>query len=201
MTKDLLARLANLVFVNLCLCIPMIAQTRPIYYSIVRIEAFTSGGNPLDSFAVNFEPIIGTDEKFSSTGNKFIELKIPTGIYRLTTRAPGFENRSEVIRVYSPKVLHTVAFPPVIPHVSTYVSLLGKVENYEGNFGNLRVRLMALFGNEVQESSVEPDGSFQFPGADQGAYLLVTLKLIPNGAVILDSQPVRLAKLRLLSRS
>jgi hypothetical protein len=105
--------------------------------------------------------------------------------------APGFEARRQLLRVYQPKVLRTVALPIARVEGPSYSSLTGTIRNYDGPMKNLRVRLIALYGNELQESMVDEQGSFSFP-TDEGLYLFMVTADTDKGIAVVDSKPLRI---------
>ena len=116
---------------------------------------------------------------------------MPTGDYILKVESPGFASRSQVLRVYQPRVLRTATLPLGSLGFPLHPALTGKIINYSGDIKDLRVRLMALYGSELREGSVDRHGSFTFP-VDEGTYLLVTVADLPAGMMILDTTPLRL---------
>lgn len=181
------------LLVILSLCAISHSQMRAQNTASVQIHGSTSLGEPLDRFSVEMRGLLGTGNVYRAVGYRVANLEVPTGWYLLKVSSTGFETHIETIRIYRPRVFHTVALAVARPEGADYATLVGKVVNYGGDLAKIRVRLMALYGSEVLESRIDAEGVFRFPGLSlRSAFLLVTVKDSPGGITIMDSLPLRI---------
>jgi hypothetical protein len=155
--------------------------------TVVRIAGWTTTGERIGKIWVVVSSRDGK-EKYTGSGRD-VELSVPTGEYVLQVEAPGFQSKRQILKAYQPAAFRSIVLPIARLHGQTASSLRGIVQNYEGNFRNLRVRLMALYGNELWEAVPDEQGAFRLP-ADEGAYLLLVVADLEKGIAIMDSQPV-----------
>ena len=158
--------------------------------TVVRIAGWTATGERIEKIWVVVSSRDGK-EKYTGSGRD-VELSVPTGEYVLQVEAPGFESKRQMLRAYQPAAFRSIVLPIARLHGQTASGLRGTVQNYEGNVRDLRVRLMALYGNELWEAVPDEQGTFRFP-ADEGAYLLLVVADPGKGIDIIDSQPVVIA--------
>jgi len=178
-------------FVILPILLNWLAQAQPgkVPPAVVEIRVWDASGYRIEGERVTLTPVGGGDD-YNASGKK-VELSVPPGEYILRVQAPGFEARREILRVYEPRVLRSIALQVAPPHGAAFPSLKGKVVNYGGNVKDLRIRLMALYGDGLREARVDARGSFAFP-TDNGAFLLVTVADLSSGIAILDIRPLRI---------
>lgn len=159
------------------------------FYTTVQIAAWTTTGDRIENARAELKSVMG-NETYDGTG-KLVKLFVPTGEYVLEVSAPGFQKRRQILQAYQPRVFRSVALPIVPVDPSMMSGLTGRVRNYKGDLRNLRVRLMGLYGTELQESIPDERGSFTFP-ADEGAYLLLIVADVAEGPSIIDLKPMRI---------
>lgn len=164
-------------------------QSIEAYSTVVRIAGWTTTGERIKTIWV---VVSSRDGKQKYTGDgRDVELSVPTGEYVLQVEAPGFQSKRQVLKAYQPAVFRSVALPVARLHGQTASGLTGRVQNYDGNIRDLRVRLMGLYGDDLWEAVPDEQGSFRFP-ADEGAYYLLVVADLESGIAIIDSQPVRI---------
>jgi hypothetical protein len=153
----------------------------------VRIAGWTTTGERIERIWV---VVSSQDGKEQYRGNgREVELSVPTGEYVLQVEAPGFQSKRQMLKAYQPAVFRSVALPVARLHGQATSGLKGTVLNYAGDIRDLRIRLMALYGDELRETVPDAQGSFNFP-ADEGAYLLLVVADLKKEIAIIDSQPV-----------
>jgi hypothetical protein len=157
-------------------------------YSSVEIDVRDTNGDRLDTASVVLSPTYG-GKNWEASGKVPVKMMVPTGLFTMQADAHGFETRRELLRVYYPRVLRTITLLDAY-HGLLNSGLTGSVRNYPADRNTLRVRLVALYGNELMETAVDKRGSFSFP-ADPGFYLLMTIDDRQGTPSILDSRAIR----------
>ena len=159
--------------------------------TVVRIAGWTTTGERIEKIWVVMSSLDGR-EKYTGSGRD-VELSVPTGEYVLLVEAPGFQSKRQMLKAYQPAAFRSVVLPVARLHGQPASGVTGTVQNYEGNIRNLRVRLMALYGDELWEAVPDEQGTFRLP-ADEGAYLLLVVADLEKGIAIIDSRPVGTAR-------
>jgi hypothetical protein len=157
------------------------------YTTVVRIAGWSTIGERIDRIWVVLSSRNGK-EKYTGNGRD-VELSLPTGEYVLQVEAPGFQSKRQILRAYQPAIFRSVALPIARIEGQTKSRLKGKLLHYEGDIRDLRIRLMALYGDELYETVPDAQCSFNFP-ADEGAYLLLVVADRNKEIAIIDFQSV-----------
>ena len=159
--------------------------------TVLHVAAWTAGGERIQRIWVSVSSLDGR-EKFAGSGRD-VNLTVPAGEFMLQVAAPGFQTSRQLFRAYQPAIFRSAVLPVAWVHGQATPGLTGSVRNYDGDIRNLRIRLMALGGDELREAVPAADGSFTFP-VDGGPYLLVTVADVENGTSIMDCKPIRILR-------
>jgi hypothetical protein len=168
------------------------AWSASVRWATVEVAAWTAIGDRIEKISVVLTPVTGGQD-FKASG-RLAKLSVPTGDYIMRVDAEAFRTRRQLMHVYQPVVFQTVSLRIAQVEASPPGSSLvkGSVRNYDGDFQELRVRLMPLYGAEVRESVPDKHGLFELV-AENGFYLIVTVvDLARGGVAILDTKPVQI---------
>ena len=169
--------------------LPLLGQEASTKDTLFRVAGWTPAGDRLNKIWVTMSSSSGR-EKFAANGRD-VEMRIPTGTYLLDVEAPGFAKRQQIVKALQPSTFRSAVLPVAPLHGDTPTIITGSVHNYDGNLRNVRIRLMPLYGAEIQESLINADGGFSFP-ADNGQHLLLVIADLKAGATILYSRLLRI---------
>ncbi len=73
----------------------------------------------------------------------------------------------------------------------TVPNLSGKIVEYHGDLSLLRVRLISMYGSDVQEARPNEGGNFDFP-VDNGSYVLMSVIDGEGGPIVADWRNIRI---------
>jgi hypothetical protein len=153
--------------------------------SAIRIEAFTSRGERIDKVFITAIPVRGGGD-YRGRGRDVV-LSVPEGTYAITVQSPGFRTTQRIVNVYGSSVLKTVLLPVASLHGQTSPNLSGQVVGFGGDPMRLRIRLVPMFGAELEEIHPDAGGRFSFR-PDPGPYVLMAVVDGDFGPVIADFQ-------------
>jgi hypothetical protein len=158
--------------------------------AVVEVLAFDTGGRLLGAPEITF--FENQDQKnLASRFHSGIAGGVPFGVYRIKAHVPGFYSEVRYVRIYQPRTIILLGLEPGYEASPSPPLLQGRVMNQAGPpLKNAFVKLAGVFSSLSMESSVAPDGSFEFTAVPWGRYVLLVL----NGETVVASRFVSLPR-------
>jgi hypothetical protein len=146
-------------------------------------------GIPIEKARVTLVSV-GPSQTFtgSSSPSGEVRFEIPRGRYDVDVKLLGFLTRHERIDAYQPNLLYRLGLVVSPTHAAVPSEIRGTVSPLVTGSSIRWVRLVALYGGELVENSVDSMGRFVLTGFAPGKYVL----LLFEKARVVSTQQVEL---------
>ncbi len=154
-------------------------------YTEVRVEAFSMIGDPFDAEIelINLRKPQAPPLRYRSSRR----LSIPSSLYLLRVRCPGFAIREELLDLWGQDVLVRIGLNVARQADEPPIRLRGHIVHEGPRPTNTWVKLVAILNNQrVMEAPVTLDGDFLFSYIAAGEYVLI----VTDGDRLLTSQQI-----------